>query len=83
MAAIARDGPMKFNTVNGRVRVEMPASIDADVEMETMHGSISSDYPLQLSGRFGPRHAKGTIGRGGRRIELETLNGSVELKKAR
>jgi hypothetical protein len=83
MAAIAGTEPMKFTTVNGRVRVEMPESMDADVEMETMHGSISSDYPVQLSGRFGPRHARGTIGRGGRRIELETLNGSVELRKAR
>jgi hypothetical protein len=83
MAALTRDGEMKFNTVNGSVRVEMPPSIDANVEMETMHGSISSDYPVQLSGRFGPRHARGTIGRGGRTIELETLNGSVELRKAR
>ena len=83
MAAISRDGPMKFTTVNGRVSVEMPESIDADVEMETMHGSISSDYPVTLAGRFGPRHARGTIGKGGRRIEMETLNGSVVLRKAR
>jgi hypothetical protein len=83
MSAVPRDGAMRFNTVNGGVRVEMPAGIDADVEMETMHGSISSDYPVQLSGKFGPRHARGTIGRGGRRIELETLNGSVELRRAR
>jgi DUF4097 and DUF4098 domain-containing protein YvlB len=83
MNAIARDGSMKFHTVNGTVRVTMPESINANVEMETMHGSISSDYPVQLSGRFGPRHASGTIGRGGPRIELETLNGSVHLRKAR
>ena len=83
MSSLTRDGEMKFNTVNGSVRVEMPSSIDADVEMETMRGSISSDYPVQLTGKFGPRHARGTIGRGGRRIELETLNGSVELRKAR
>lgn len=83
MTAVSRDGGMKFNTVNGSITVETPASLDADVEMETMHGSISSDFPVQLSDRFGPRHARGTIGRGGRRIEMETLNGSVELKKAR
>ena len=83
MSAVGRDGAMRFHTVNGTVRVEMPASIDADVEMETMHGRISSDYPMQLRGRFGPRSARGTIGRGGMRIELETLNGSVELRRAR
>ena len=83
MNAIARDGSMRFNTVNGTINVTMPESVNADIEMETMHGSISSDYPVQLSGRFGPRQARGTIGRGGRRIELETLNGSVHLRKAR
>ncbi|MGK2962755.1 MAG: DUF4097 family beta strand repeat-containing protein [Gemmatimonadaceae bacterium] len=77
------DGAMKFKTVNGSVTLRMPESLDANVEMGTMHGSISSDYPVQLSGRFGPRRAQGTIGRGGRRIELETLNGSVSLKKER
>lgn len=83
MRSVPRAGEMKFNTVNGSVRVEAPESLDADVEMKTMHGSISSDYPVQLSGKFGPRHARGTIGRGGRRIEMETLNGSIELRKGR
>ncbi|MEO8194339.1 MAG: DUF4097 family beta strand repeat-containing protein [Gemmatimonadales bacterium] len=83
MSALSRDGEMSFNTVNGSVTVETPASLDADVSLNTMHGSLVSDYPLQLSGRFGPRHAEGTVGRGGRRIKMSTVNGSVELRKAR
>lgn len=83
MSSLSRDGEMNFHTVNGSVTVETPASLDADVSLDTMHGSISSDWPVQLSGRFGPRHAEGTIGRGGRSIKLRTLNGSVELRKTR
>ncbi len=83
MASLSRDGEMSFHTVNGSVTVETPAGLDADVSLDTMHGSISSDWPVQLSGRFGPRHAEGTIGRGGRSIKLRTLNGSVELRKTR
>jgi hypothetical protein len=83
MSELAGDGGMKFSTVNGSITIETPAALNANVEMETMHGSISSDFPVQLSGRFGPRHARGTIGTGGRSIEMETLNGSVELRKAR
>jgi hypothetical protein len=83
MSALTRDGDMNFHTVNGSVTVEMPESLDARVSIGTMHGSISSDYPVQLSGKFGPRHAEGTIGRGGREIEVETVNGSVELRKIR
>jgi|SRR5687768_1392894 len=83
MRSLGRPGEMKFTTVNGSVTVEAPAGLDAEVDMETMHGSISSDYPVQITGRFGPKSARGTIGRGGRRIEMETLNGSIELRKAR
>jgi hypothetical protein len=83
MSSLSRDGDMKFSTVNGDVTVETPSSLDARVRLGTLHGSISSDYPVQLSGRFGPRRAEGTIGRGGREIEMETVNGSIELRKAR
>lgn len=83
MGSLARDGEMNFHTVNGSIVVETPPSLDADVSLDTMHGSITSDWPVQLTGRFGPRHAEGTIGRGGRSIKLRTLNGSVELRKTR
>jgi DUF4097 and DUF4098 domain-containing protein YvlB len=81
MDALARDGDMKFSTVNGGITVETPSSLDANVSLNTMFGGISSDFPVQLSGKFGPRHAEGTIGRGGRRISMNTVNGSVELRK--
>ena len=83
MSSLSRDGDMRFHTVNGDVTVETPSSLDARVSLSTLHGSISSDYPVQLSGRFGPRRASGTIGKGGREIDMETVNGSIELRKAR
>lgn len=83
MSALNRDGDMKFSTVNGTITVETPSSLDANVSIDTMSGGISSDFPVQLSGRFGPRHAEGVIGRGGRRISMNTVNGSVELRKLR
>lgn len=73
---------MSFTTTNGSVVVELPASLDADVSLNTVIGRINSDYPLTITGRFGPRRARGTIGRGGRRIRASTVNGSVTLRKA-
>jgi DUF4097 and DUF4098 domain-containing protein YvlB len=83
MAALRNEGDMRFHTVNGDVTVETPPSLDARVSLSTLHGSISSDYPVQITGRFGPRRASGTIGKGGREIEMETVNGSIELRKTR
>jgi hypothetical protein len=83
MNSLTQSDNMKFSTVNGEITLEAPENLNADVSIETVHGSISSDYPLQLSGRWGPRHASGTIGKGGPRIRFTTVNGSVELRKAR
>lgn len=71
---------MTFTTVNGSVRIDLPRDFDADVTFDTMNGGISSDFPVQLSGRFGPRHARGTIGKGGRELRARTVNGSISLR---
>jgi len=81
MGALSREGDMRFSTVNGGITVETPSSLDANVTLDTMHGGISSDFPVTITGKFGPRHAEGTIGRGGRRIKMSTVNGSLELRK--
>jgi hypothetical protein len=49
--------------------------------MRTVNGSLNADFPITLSGRVNPRHLRATIGRGGRRIRFETINGSVTLRK--
>lgn len=81
MAALPGDGDLRYHTVNGSITAELPATLDADVDMETVNGSLSSDFPLTVQGRFSPRHMRATIGKGGRRLELRTVNGSVELRK--
>ncbi|MBA2707729.1 MAG: DUF4097 family beta strand repeat protein [Gemmatimonadaceae bacterium] len=83
MESLQSSGEMEFETVNGNVRVETPSTLDANVSLETMHGTLLTDYPLQIQGRFGPKSASGTVGRGGRVIKLTTLNGNVELRKGR
>lgn len=76
------DGDMEFKTVNGSIDVSMPASLSAEVEAKTLNGSISSDFPLTVQGSFSRRHLSGTIGGGGRTLQLETVNGSVNIRRA-
>lgn len=72
---------LSFDTVNGSIELELPANIDVDLDMRTVNGRVSSDYPLTLSGRINPRHIRATIGKGGQRLKLSTVNGSVEIRK--
>ncbi|HVF44651.1 MAG TPA: DUF4097 family beta strand repeat-containing protein [Pyrinomonadaceae bacterium] len=75
-------GEMQFKTVNGSIDVSMPASLSAEVEAKTLNGEISSDFPLTVQGTFSRRHLSGTIGGGGRSLQLETVNGSVNIRRA-
>lgn len=74
-------GDLSYSTVNGSIEIEVPANLDADIDMRTVNGSLSADFPITLQGRVNPRRIRATIGKGGRRLRLETVNGSVELRK--
>jgi Toastrack DUF4097 len=75
-------GDLEYSTVNGSIEIEVPANLDADLDMRTVNGSLSAEFPITLQGRVNPRRMRATIGKGGRRLRLETVNGSVELRKA-
>jgi len=72
----------KFTTVNGGITLTLPANLNADVRAETVNGDLETDFPMTVTGKFGPRHMRGTIGSGGRSLELTTVNGSIHLRKA-
>jgi DUF4097 and DUF4098 domain-containing protein YvlB len=74
-------GSLDARTVNGSVVVEMPAPADLDVTAGTLNGSVSSDFPLTLSGKMSPQKLHGTIGKGGPKLRLESVNGDVSLRR--
>lgn len=72
---------MRFSTVNGSVVAEFTGDIDADVDLRTVNGRFITDFPVTIQGRIDPRRLRATLGKGGPRIRLSTVNGSVELRK--
>jgi hypothetical protein len=72
---------LEFKTVNGGIDLSFPASLSAQVEARTLNGDISTDFPLTVTGSFSKRHLTGTIGSGGRDLRLETVNGSVQIRR--
>lgn len=71
--------PLSLETVNGSIELRVPENLDADFHAETVHGQITSDFPVTLQGTFGPKEISGKIGRGGRDLRLSTVNGSIKL----
>lgn len=75
------DQDLDFSTVNGSVVAEFTGDIDANIDLTTVNGRFQTDWPVTITGRIDPRHLRATLGRGGRRIRLTTVNGNVELRK--
>jgi DUF4097 and DUF4098 domain-containing protein YvlB len=73
---------VKLETVNGRVALTLPQSVDANLDLRTVNGTIRTDYPITVSGRLDPKRITSQLGRGGGMVSLSTVNGSVELRSA-
>ena len=81
MGAANFDDDLEFHTVNGSITLELPEGVNADVSASTVNGGMETDFPLTVQGRWGPRHLRGTIGSGGKSINLETVNGTIALRR--
>jgi hypothetical protein len=80
--AFGDTGAVTLKTLNGSVTAELPPWLDAHVSAKTINGSIATDYGLAVNGKFTGHDVDATLGRGGREVRLETVNGSIHLHKA-
>jgi hypothetical protein len=80
--ALTGPGDLRFTSVSGNVSLQLPRSLDADVTLKTVSGELDSEFPLIIRGpaRMGRRTITGTIGRGGRELQLTTVSGDVRLR---
>jgi DUF4097 and DUF4098 domain-containing protein YvlB len=73
-------GELRLGTVNGGINVVLPGNASADVRIRTANGEIDSDFPINMKGKYWNNRADGTIGGGGRELEIESVNGGVTLQ---
>ena len=65
-------------TVNGSIRLEVPEQLNADLEIRTTNGRITTDLPITTT-RATRRRVEGTLGEGGADLRLKTVNGNITL----
>jgi DUF4097 and DUF4098 domain-containing protein YvlB len=75
-------GELDFKTVNGSIKLELPSNASTEVNFASVNGHLESDFPLTVQGSIGKHSVHGTIGSGGRELNVHTVNGSVEVRKA-
>ncbi len=74
---------LDYRTVNGSITLELPAGAGAEISAKSVNGGMESDFPITIrrTGYVG-RRMEGTIGSGGPRVELSTVNGSIRVRKS-
>jgi len=81
MTTLGPDGPVRVHSVNGSVSAYLPEKVDGTVRMETTLGGVTSDFALAGETKADAKHLTGTVGAGGREIDLATVTGTAALHK--
>lgn len=70
-----------LDSVNGSLEIRIPRNSDAEIEASTVHGRIRNDFGLEVDkGRYVGSDLKGTLGNGSARVELDNVNGSIDIE---
>ncbi len=78
LESVGRDG-VQLATSNGRIVLDLPEKVDAEVDIRVDNGVIRNDRKLCKASRERNGQLRGRLGNGGALIKLRTSNGSVSL----
>lgn len=87
-------GDLHFATVNGELDLAFPADFGADLTAHTLNGEVLTDFDFESlapkpatsldgGGRYRLEGSTTRIGRGGPRLECETVNGDILIRARR
>ena len=77
--AVGKDGVV-LATSNGRIALQLPENVDADVDLRVDNGIIRNERSLCKALRESNGVVRGRLGEGGALIKLRTSNGSISLR---
>ena len=69
-------------SVNGSIELDLPADLGAKLNASVVNGKIDCEFPTEVKGRFVMKNLHGTVGDGTASVNAETVNGSIQLRKA-
>jgi hypothetical protein len=75
---VGREG-VQLATSNGRIALDLPEDVDADVDIRVDNGVIRNHRVLQKVSRDSDGVVVGRLGAGGAAIKLRTSNGSISV----
>jgi len=83
MNSVKKDTPLAFSNVMGIIEVSLPASLKANVKLQTEFAKVQSDFDIVApdSKDISKNNANGKINGGGSDILMRSVGGNIYLKK--
>ncbi len=73
--------PVELKSVNGSIKLTIPSDSKAEIEANTVSGGLENDFGLRVNRQSVIGHdLRGRLGSGGPHIELENVNGRIEIR---
>lgn len=86
-ASLAKERSISIASISGEIDVTVPATTGMDVEIETISGSIYSDFDFPSDDkkmkRIGGNSVKSQLNGGGADVKLNNVSGSIYLRRAK
>jgi DUF4097 and DUF4098 domain-containing protein YvlB len=79
--SIRNDGWYRFSTHNGSIDLTIPANAGATFTASTFNGTLHTAFPVTLHEAKEGKEFTFTLGSGGARIELESFNGTMSIRR--
>ena len=79
--AIRNDGWYRFSTHNGGIDLTIPSNVGATFTASTFNGTLHTTFPVTLHEAKEGKEFTFTLGSGGARIELESFNGTMSIRR--
>ncbi len=77
---VDKDGSIQIHSVSGAVKLIVPDSFEADVDLRSVAGSVDTDLPIKVTSSK-RNSLEGTIGGGGISVDIDTTSGSIRIEK--
>ena len=77
-----KDGAVQMDTVNGHLFLVLPPQASADLQLSTVAGRISCDYPTTVSELLGETSRRARVGQGGVPVRLRTVRGNISVAES-
>ena len=79
--SIRNDGWYRFSTHNGGIELTIPSNVGATFTASTFNGTLHTAFPVTLHEAKEGKEFTFTLGSGGARIELESFNGTMSIRR--